>query len=85
MTRTKRRRMKQVDRVRWALLSAADRDRLIAIGLCTNHSKPTILRILRRRYNGSVDAYAKAVLKPMVGTTLLPIATRLRKDGVDTW
>lgn len=56
--------MKQVDRVRWRLLSERDRDKLVQITLARNQKISTVLRLLASRYNGNIETYWRAVCQP---------------------
>lgn len=57
-------RMKQVDRVRWRLLSERDRDKLVQITQVRNQKMSTVLRLLASRYNGDVGAYFREACQP---------------------
>jgi len=71
-----KKRMKQVDRVRWRLLPERDRDNLVQITLVRNQKISTVLRLLASRYNSNVDSYWRAVCQPNGAASALPRAPR---------
>lgn len=69
-------RMKQVDRVKWRLLSESDRDKLVQITLVRSQKISTVLRVLARRFDGNVEAYWREACQPNGAASM---AYRLRK------